>query len=105
MTLAEWVAHLNQTLWVLRERGDMSLTAWHELDGLMREIYSLLPAEPSTSSNAKLEEIETRLSTLELGLGKLIESVTIMLPPEPFTSSPQHSLWSKTRESRSAKPS
>lgn len=82
MTLAEWVARLRQTSWDLHVNGDISLSAWHELDALMKEISASLPAEQPSSSSAKPEEIETRLSTLEAGLAKLIESHSTLLQQE-----------------------
>jgi len=105
MRPAVLVARLRQTLWLLHANGDIPPNVYRELDDLTREISALLPADTCTCASSKLAETETRLSTLEVGLGKLIESLQIMLPPEPFQSIPHRYSSSRTPASRSEKPS
>lgn len=67
-------------------------SALQGLGSWMREISSVLTeVENYASSSLRLEGIETRLSTLEAGLEKLIESHSIMLQQEELRNQTQFS--------------
>ena len=105
MTLDELVALSRQLLWVIFESGLLKLSDLPALADLMKAI-SVSDAEIS-SQNSRLAEIETRLSTLELGLLRHVGSLLTTGRPEDLLLAVnlQQSLLSRTRESRSGKPS
>lgn len=105
MNPAESVQILSLTLWRMREEGGLAHSDWLELEGLTKAISSSILAQES-SLNARLGEIEIRLSTLTSGLERLTEKLTTMPKPEASPIGPHHYLWSKTRDARlAAKPS
>lgn len=89
MTPEELAALSKQMYWATFESGLLKLSDLPVLEDWMK-VISALDAEVS-SLNSKLDGIVTRLSTLELGLVRLIESHSIMLQQEELRNLTQFS--------------
>ena len=105
MMQGESVQLLRQILSDISGNLELSLSVLRDLEDSMRETSASTSPAEFASLNSRLEEIENRLSTLEAGLRKLIENRDIMNPHDAWKFDLHHFLSSRTRESRSGKPS